>query len=818
MARRKSPKANPRTEPQEVPLDGRLQEFRIALREEIEASKKNASSSAVPLVNGRRIGQVGSRFQYTFEIENILNLPGDAPGDLLIENRAPLEVDVIAVDGLSIVLSLPENVGAAIPFARLQSNLTFLMRKLITRIEAMADKSNLVGDRILYPSSFAGTPVSVSLPQLNSGQTRAVSCSIGRNVTFIWGPPGTGKTHTIGTLAEQLYSRSRSVLLVSHTNTAVDQALLHISRALSSAPASSAQLDAGKVLRVGDPRDQRLAEQPRLLLETHIARRSAELTARRQSCETQLQSVSAEAIRLANLITLYEWVHAAKSDIDAMRTELDDIHSLEKKARSLSDQHRQLLSSSAQWSTAVAAAQEAMEWLQRMEVLQGESASAQSELDRKRSAIGSYRTELSESERILQETTNCNWLVRAWKGLPKPEEQQKAVTRMQGELAQMDDTANAVEKRLHTLNADRAALDKSVEAFKRLYRDSPSNVLHQAQEREKQLRELSAESQHSLQRANANRVRLESTLRDRVHVIEQMRDASEPCITAEEMLKTVEKAYAKSQNAVRNLDIRQVRSELETANATIQRLQAEIAEIDEKLKTVEQAVIAEATIVATTLTRAYLRDTIQARRFDTVILDEASMAPIPALWIAASIANANAVLVGDFKQLPPIVQSTHPLAKKWLGRDVFEVADLTSSDGCPPFPDILCPLFEQRRMHPAISAIPNTFVYHRQLQDCTSKSDDPSMSDYFSSEHGLDGFDVSEAVEDFGRKVWRVRRLPEMSGARGTTREKYSLIRDSLRDLEDVARLLDEAPLAESLKRLREWVEIKSQPRTPKPR
>ncbi len=80
------------------------------------------------------------------------------------------------------------------------------------------------------------------------------------------------------------------------------------------------------------------------------------------------------------------------------------------------------------------------------------------------------------------------------------------------------------------------------------------------------------------------------------------------------------------------------------------------------------------------------------------------------------------------------------------------------------------------------------------------------------------GFDVSETVEDFGRKLWRVRRLPEMSGARGTTREKYGLIRDSLRDLEDVARLLDDAPLAESLKRLRDWVEIKSQPRTLKPR
>ena len=29
------------------------------------------------------------------------------------------------------------------------------------------------------------------------------------------------------------------------------------------------------------------------------------------------------------------------------------------------------------------------------------------------------------------------------------------------------------------------------------------------------------------------------------------------------------------------------------------------------------------------------------------------------------------------------------------------------------------------------------------------------------------GFDVSETVEDFGRKLWRVRRLPEMSGHGG---------------------------------------------------
>jgi hypothetical protein len=80
------------------------------------------------------------------------------------------------------------------------------------------------------------------------------------------------------------------------------------------------------------------------------------------------------------------------------------------------------------------------------------------------------------------------------------------------------------------------------------------------------------------------------------------------------------------------------------------------------------------------------------------------------------------------------------------------------------------------------------------------------------------GFDVSETVEDFGRKLWRVRRLPESTGARGSTREKYGVIHDTLGDLHDVALILGDLPLAESLKRLQEWVQGKCQGKKPKPR
>jgi len=68
-------------EHEEVALGGDRAEFREALRQEIEAARRSATSAAVPLLNGKRIAQVGSAFQYVFDVESALNAPGDAPAD-----------------------------------------------------------------------------------------------------------------------------------------------------------------------------------------------------------------------------------------------------------------------------------------------------------------------------------------------------------------------------------------------------------------------------------------------------------------------------------------------------------------------------------------------------------------------------------------------------------------------------------------------------------------------------------------------------------------------------------------------------------------
>ena len=132
----------------EVELFGVLAEFRTALREEIQAARTLESSSAIELRNGRKIAQIGKNYQYLFEIENALNLPGDTPGDLIIPGNPPINVIIVSIEGLAITISIPEDFDDFIPIARLKSNLTYLMIKLIERIEAYANKPNQVGERI----------------------------------------------------------------------------------------------------------------------------------------------------------------------------------------------------------------------------------------------------------------------------------------------------------------------------------------------------------------------------------------------------------------------------------------------------------------------------------------------------------------------------------------------------------------------------------------------------------------------------------------------------------------------------------------------
>lgn len=792
-----------------VPLDGLLSEFRAALLAEIEAARRSASS-VVELLNGRRIAQVGPMFQYVFTLQYALNLPGDAPADLAIPGRSPLEATVIAVDGMMVVLAVEADLDEFVPFARLQSNMTLLLRKLIGRIESHASLPNPAGGRLLG-GQFRGSPAPLDIAglDLNDQQFEAAASCLGRDTTFIWGPPGTGKTQTIGAVGALLYRNRRSLLVVSHTNIAVDQAILRIAKLLP-----EADLQAGKILRVGEPRDQQLLGRPELLLATHVKSRSEELTARLQQLTQEEVDQTARVLDIQYQMAVAEWSEHAESDIENMATELIGIHELEAEGRNLTDAIIQMESRNDWWAQAIRDAQRAdgsargvrdlqeafdtaevesnelhealdraVTWLALAHVATSQAdpvldlrslsvdlpgfaealAALEESLAQKKTlgdGLETNRQELSQLRAKHDESASVGALLRMWRRLPKPEDLEAAMATLESTIGaltarqqQWETLAEeAMSRCIRALDLERQRLDGLVvenavrlaavraelqsrqaelQAFEEAYGAMPEKVLADATQYTRELRQLHARRRGVDRRRASRRLALDADLQECLELLAQWRltEFAAPQI-GEVMLQMLSAAQIRASQMVARVNLPELRALRDQLNGKITQLQEAIKAIMQALQQVESILIAEAMIVATTLTRAYLRDTIYQRRFDTVLLDEASMAPIPALWVAAGLADANVIVVGDFHQLPPIVLATHALAQKWLGRDVFQAAGLRDQYEVGNAPPHFVALRRQYRMHPAISSIPNTLIYH-MLEDDPSTEQETDLESWY---------------------------------------------------------------------------------------
>ncbi len=124
-----------------------------------------------------------------------------------------------------------------------------------------------------------------------------------------------------------------------------------------------------------------------------------------------------------------------------------------------------------------------------------------------------------------------------------------------------------------------------------------------------------------------------------------------------------------------------------------------------------QRELRQAAVVGATLSRLSLSPELLRPGFDAVLIDEASTAPLPGAFLAASLARRKVVALGDPKQLPPVSVADTPLARRWLQRDLFAQAELEDED------ERAVLLREQYRMHPDVSRLANELVYQGRLVD-----------------------------------------------------------------------------------------------------
>ncbi|KAF7970397.1 hypothetical protein HWV62_24191 [Athelia sp. TMB] len=125
-------------------------------------------------------------------------------------------------------------------------------------------------------------------------------------------------------------------------------------------------------------------------------------------------------------------------------------------------------------------------------------------------------------------------------------------------------------------------------------------------------------------------------------------------------------------------------------------------------QTILRDILGEADVICTTCITA-AANALSVIDFPVVFLDEASMSTEPASLIP--IMKGHVALIGDHKQLPPIITSSEAQAGG-LGISLFE---RLTEEGVVP--SVM--LDVQYRMHPAISRFPSSEFYHHSLHDGT---------------------------------------------------------------------------------------------------
>lgn len=132
----------------------------------------------------------------------------------------------------------------------------------------------------------------------------------------------------------------------------------------------------------------------------------------------------------------------------------------------------------------------------------------------------------------------------------------------------------------------------------------------------------------------------------------------------------------------------------------------------------EARVVADARVILCTLTNTYLSPLLKGQRFGVLIAEEAGMATLPSLFYAASRCDRAAIMVGDPRQLPPIVQSGDERVRRAIGRNIFDVAVAD-----PEHSDVVAMLEVQYRMHPAIGALVGSLFYSGRLVHGAASTD-----------------------------------------------------------------------------------------------
>ncbi len=180
--------------------------------------------------------------------------------------------------------------------ARLSASPEFLLVGLRDKIKGY-DVSQISFSELFMASGFESpliTPISYE-KLLSESQLQALRNSLSRTINYIWGPPGTGKTHTLARLLINMLLAKERTIVCSIANIAVDGIALKFIELAEAYEAETGTniLRNGEVLRLGYVRNEKLKERKELFPDNDIINALRNDLARLTKRKTRIDSSTA---------------------------------------------------------------------------------------------------------------------------------------------------------------------------------------------------------------------------------------------------------------------------------------------------------------------------------------------------------------------------------------------------------------------------------------------------------------------------------------------------------------------------------------------
>ncbi|CAN5199838.1 hypothetical protein BH23BAC3_BH23BAC3_28550 [soil metagenome] len=229
-----------------------LEQAYDALEAEIKAVREKPSSDL--LFNGvkSKVQPPDKEADYTFESHQpSIRFAEEIRAKI---NDKEYTVHPISFENNELILRFPKDAGPTLQECHVEWENDFILKKNLAEIERIENADDGIRKRLerLFQPKDTGVPEDFEFDedgQRNRSQQDAIRKAMANRTLFIWGPPGTGKTATLGYIIANYLKAGKSVLFASNTNRAVDVGLLSVVHALRQV---NSKIKAEQITRFGE--------------------------------------------------------------------------------------------------------------------------------------------------------------------------------------------------------------------------------------------------------------------------------------------------------------------------------------------------------------------------------------------------------------------------------------------------------------------------------------------------------------------------------------------------------------------------------------